>query len=94
VTSEQPWWRDPLGQPAWLKRWKGPQWSPKAAYRITVVSVVSSFLFVLMHVALLAEDISKDRGWFLPTARVAQMLIFGSFGVLSGRRALRMRKDR
>lgn len=75
-----------------MKRWKGPQWSPKAAYRITVVSVVSSFLYVLMQVALLAEDISKDRSWFSAAARAALMLLFGSFGILACRRALRMRK--
>ncbi len=67
--------------------------SPKVAYRMTVVSVVGYFLLVLMGVALIAEDMSNGRGWFLPFARVAQMLIFGSFAVFFGRRALRMKKD-
>ena len=61
---------------------------------MTVVSVVGYFLLVVMGVALIAEDISKGRGWFLPSGRVAQILIFGSFAVFFGRRALRMRKDR
>lgn len=61
---------------------------------MTVISVVAYLILVLMGVALIAEDISKDRGWFLPLARVAQIVIFGSFAVFFGRRAHRMRKDR
>ncbi len=81
------WWRDPLGQPAWMRRWKPRPRKPSIVFWLNLAAAIAWAVVAGLWLALFLA--SPRHPW----PRLLNVAFFGFLSSLSALRLPRLRRE-